>query len=42
MNYGSVYDLWAFGYRLPIESAIFMGTMAALLFIALICIMFKL
>jgi hypothetical protein len=42
MNYGSIYDLWAFGYRLPIGDAIFMGTMAALLTIALICIVFKL
>jgi hypothetical protein len=38
MNYGSIHDFWAFGYRLPINDAIFMGTMAALLFVALICI----
>lgn len=41
MNYGSIHDLWAFGYRLPINDAIFMGTMAALLMVALICIVFK-
>jgi hypothetical protein len=41
MNYGSIHDLWAFGYRMPINDAIFMGTMAALLFVALICIVFK-
>jgi hypothetical protein len=41
MNYGNIHDLWAFGYRLPINDAIFMGTMAALLFVALICIVFK-
>jgi hypothetical protein len=38
MNYGSIHDFWAFGYRLPINDAIFMGTMAALLMVALICI----
>ena len=34
MNYGSIHDLWAFGYRLPINDAIFLGTLAALLFVA--------
>jgi hypothetical protein len=41
MNYGSIHDLWAFGYRLPINDAIFMGTMAALLMVALICVVLK-
>jgi hypothetical protein len=36
-NFGNVHDIWAFGYRLPIEAAIFLGTMAALLFVAMIC-----
>ena len=41
MNFGNIHDLWAFGYRLPINDAIFLGTMFALLCVALICIMFK-
>ena len=41
-NFGSVHDIWAFGYRLPYESAVFLGTMAALLLVALICIALKL
>ena len=41
MNFGSIYDIWAFGYRLPINDAIFLGTMAALLLVAFICIVFK-
>ena len=36
-NFGSVHDIWAFGYRLPYESAVFLGTMAALLLVALVC-----
>jgi hypothetical protein len=42
MNYGNIHDIFAFGYRLPINDAIFMGTMAALLLVALICIALKL
>jgi hypothetical protein len=38
MNYGNIHDIWAYGYRLPINDAIFMGTMATLLFVALVCI----
>jgi hypothetical protein len=38
MNYGNIHDIYAYGYRLPINDAIFMGTMAALLLVALICI----
>jgi hypothetical protein len=41
MNYGSIHDLWAFGYRLPINDAIFLGTLAALLLVALFCIAAK-
>ena len=41
MNYGSIHDLWAFGYRLPINDAIFLGTLAALLFVALFCVAAK-
>jgi hypothetical protein len=42
MNYGNIHDIWAYGYRLPINDAIFMGTMAALLLVALVCIALKL
>jgi len=41
MNFGNIHDLWAFGYRLPINDAIFLGTMAALLFVALVCVVLK-
>jgi hypothetical protein len=41
MNYGNIHDLWAFGYRLPINDAIFLGTLAALLLVALFCIAAK-
>jgi hypothetical protein len=41
MNYGSIHDLWAFGYRLPINDAIFLGTLIALLCVALFCIAAK-
>ena len=36
-NFGSQNDIWAFGYRLPIEAAIFLGTLLALLCVAAIC-----
>jgi hypothetical protein len=42
MNYGNIHDLWAFGYRMPINDAIFMGTMAALIGVAFFCIVFDL
>jgi hypothetical protein len=40
-NFGSIYDIWAFGYRLPIDAAIFLGTMFALLCVALFCQTFR-
>lgn len=36
-NFGSVYDIWVMGYRLPYEAAVFLGTMFALLCVALVC-----
>ena len=36
------HDIWAFGYRLPIDSAIFLGTMLALICVAAICQAFEL
>ena len=36
-NFGSQNDIWAFGYRLPIEAAIFLGTLLALLCVAALC-----
>ena len=36
-NFGNPNDIWAFGYRLPIEAAVFLGTLFALLCVAAIC-----
>jgi len=36
------HDIWAFGYRLPIDSAIFLGTMFTLICVAAICQAFDL
>ena len=36
-NFGNPHDIWAFGYRLPIEAAVFLGTLLALLCVAAIC-----
>jgi hypothetical protein len=41
-NFGNPYDIWAFGYRLPMEAAVFLGTMFALLCVAAICQFHKL
>jgi hypothetical protein len=40
-NFGNPHDLWMLGYRLPINDAIFLGTLAALLFVALFCVAAK-
>ena len=37
MNYGNIHDIFMFGYRLPVESAIFIGTLFALICVAAIC-----
>jgi hypothetical protein len=38
----SVYDIWAYGYRLPYEAAVFLGTMFALICVAAVCQAFDL
>lgn len=36
-NFGNPNDIWAFGYRLPIDAAVFLGTLFAMLCVAAIC-----
>lgn len=40
-NFGNPHDLWFQGYVLPINDAIFLGTLLALLGVALFCIAAK-
>ncbi len=40
-NFGNPHDIWVQGYVLPINDAIFLGTLLALLGVALFCIAAK-